>query len=344
VKFILSEFNRLGLYLQDKHDIPQSIEFAKYAEEKMFEAVWQAESRLARVATIPLSAMAAVTKKIKLGTGVVNNLTRNVALMAATFSTMDQMAPGRFIAGIGAWWEPLASKVGTPRKKPLKLMREYTTVMKKLLNMETVTFDGEFVHVDGIRLDIVHGDPERPRDVPILIGATGMKMMELTGELCARNLADGVLLNYMVSPDYNHTALKHLEIGAKKAGGSIENIDRPQLIVCSMDLNREKALDEARELLTQYMGQQPHLMKASKMPQDILDKIREELTWPATKEQIRKAMRHIPDEIVQKITASGNPNECVEQVHKWIESGCTCPVLYQLSDDVKLMIDAFAQK
>ncbi|MFX0184056.1 MAG: LLM class flavin-dependent oxidoreductase, partial [Candidatus Hodarchaeota archaeon] len=143
------ETERIALYLQDKHDIPQSIEFAKYAEKKGFEAIWQAESRLARVATIPLAAMAAVTKKIKLGTGVVNNLTRNVALMAATFSTMDQMAPGRFICGIGAWWEPLASKVGTPRRKPLKLMREYCTVMKKLLNMETVSFNGEFVYVDG---------------------------------------------------------------------------------------------------------------------------------------------------------------------------------------------------
>lgn len=338
----MSEYSRVALYLQDKHDIPKSIEFAKYAEEKGFEAVWQAESRLARVATIPISAMAAVTKKIKLGTGVVNNLTRNVALMAATFSTMDQMAPGRFICGIGAWWEPLASKVGTPRKKPLKLMKEYTTVMKKLFNMETVTYEGEFVHVDGIRLDIVHGDPDKPREVPILIGATGMKMMELTGELCARKLADGALLNYMVSPEYNHTALKYLEIGAKRGGGSLEDIDRPQLIVCSMDLDREKALNEARELLTQYMGQQPHLMKASKMPQDILDKIHEELTWPATREQIHKAMRHIPDEIVQKITTSGTPSECLEQVSQWMESGCTCPVLYQLSDDVKLMIDTFS--
>ena len=331
------EYNRVGLYLQDKHNISQSIEFAKHAEKKGFEAVWQAESRLARVATIPISAMAAVTKKIKLGTGVINNLTRNVALCAATFSTMDQMAPGRFICGIGAWWEPLASKVGTPRKKPLKLMREYVTVMKQLLNMETVSFDGEFVHVDGIRLDIVHGDPDKPRDVPIMIGATGMKMMELSGEI-----ADGVVLNYMVSPKYNHKALKHIEIGARKAGRKLEDVDRPQLIVCSMDHNREKALDAARELLTQYMGQQPHLMKASGMPQDILDKIHEVLTWPATIEEIHKAMKYIPDDIVQMITASGTPSECVEQVDAWIESGCTCPVLYQLSDDVKLMIDTFS--
>ncbi|MHA2139725.1 MAG: LLM class flavin-dependent oxidoreductase [Candidatus Hodarchaeales archaeon] len=340
----MSNYKRVAIYLQDKHSIPESMEFAKYAEKKGFEAIWQAESRLARVASVPMAAMAAVTKEIKLGSGVINNLVTVAPAVAATFSTMDQMAPGRFICGIGAWWEPLASKVGTPRTKPLKRMREYVTVLKKLFNMETVTFDGEFVKVDGITLDIVHGDPDKAREVPIYIGATGMKMMELTGELCGQKLADGVVLNYMVTPDYNKTALKHLEIGAKRGGGSLDDIDRPQLIVCSMDHDRDKALDAARELLTQYMGQQPHLMKASKMPQDILDKIHAELTWPATKEQIRKAMRHIPDEIVQKITASGTPDECYDRVQQWVDNGCTCPILYQLSDDVKLMIDTFGQK
>ena len=341
----MNKYERVAMYLQDKHPIDLSMEFAKHAEKKGFEAVWQAESRLARVASVPMAAMAAVTKEIKLGSGVINNLVTVAPAVAATFSTMDQMAPGRFICGIGAWWEPLASKVGAPRgKKPLKRMREYVTVLKKLFNMETVTFEGEFVHVDGIKLDIVHGDGDKPREVPIYIGATGMKMMELTGELCARKLADGVVLNYMVTPDYNKTALKHLEIGAKRGGGSLDDIDRPQLIVCSMDHDRDKALDAARELLTQYMGQQPHLMKASKMPQDILDKIHSELTWPATKEQIRKAMRHIPDDIVQKITASGTPDECYDRVQQWIDNGATCPILYQLSDDVKLMIDTFAVK
>ena len=328
----------MAIYLQDKHDIPQSIEFAKYAEKKGFEAVWQAESRLARVAAVPLSAMAAVTNRIKLGSGVINNLTSVAPAIAATFSTMDQMAPGMFICGIGAWWEPLASKVGTPRTKPLKRMREYVTCLKKLFNMETVTMKGEFVQVDGIKLDIVHGDPDKPREIPIYIGATGMMMMELAGEI-----ADGVVLNYMVSPDYNITALKHLEVGLKRGGRKMDEFDRPQLIVCSMDHDRDKALDAARELLTQYMGQQPHLMKASKMPQDILDKIHEELTWPATKEEIHRAMKYIPDDIVQRISASGTPRECYEQVQQWMENGCTCPILYQLSDDVKLMIDTFAQ-
>src|SRR5204863_8059287 len=183
---------RMALYLQDKHPIREGMEYVKFAEEKGFEAVWQAESRLVREATVPMAAFAAVTERIKVGSGVVNNWTRNVGLLAATFSTLDDLAPGRILLGIGAWWDPLASKVGITRTKPLQAMRETVEVTRRLLAMERVTYQGQFVNVEDIEIDIVHGD-RSPKNVPIYIGATGMKMMEVAGEV-----ADGVVLNYMV--------------------------------------------------------------------------------------------------------------------------------------------------
>ena len=162
--------------------------------------MWQAESRLVREATVPMAAFAAVTERIKLGSGVVDVWTRNPARLAATFSTLDDLAPGRVILGIGAWWDPLAAKVGITADQAARAMREIVTAVRALLADETVTFDGEFVHLDGVELDYVHQE-RRPKDVPIYIGATGMQMMELTGEI-----ADGVVLNYLVSPAYNRAA------------------------------------------------------------------------------------------------------------------------------------------
>jgi 5,10-methylenetetrahydromethanopterin reductase len=328
--------NRVALYLQDAHPIPDGIKYVQYAEEKGFEAVWQAESRLVRDAIVPMAAFAATTKKIKIGSGVINNWTRNAALIAATFLTLDDLAPDRAILGIGAWWDPLAKNVGIERRKPLTAMREVVTVVRKLLAAERVTFHGEFVHVTDIQLDVVHGR-KGPRNVPIYIGATGMKMMELTGEI-----ADGVVLNYLVSPQYNTQALEHLEIGAKRSGRKLEDIDRPQLIVCSMDADRQKALDGARRLVTQYLGQQPHIMRASGVSQDLLDEINKVLTWPATEEEIEQAMTLVPDDVVQLITASGTPEECRTKVAEYIRAGATCPILYPLGPDVRLMIDTFA--
>lgn len=328
--------DRVALYLQDAHELKDAIQYVQYAEEKGFEAVWQAESRLVRDAIVPMAAYAATTRRIKVGSGVINNWTRNVSLIAATFLTLDDLAPNRIICGLGAWWDPLATNVGIKREKPLLAMREVVTVVRDLLAMKRVTFNGEFVKVNGIELDIVHGRRE-PRNVPIYIGATGLKMMALTGEI-----ADGALLNYLVSPAYNDQALAALEEGAKLAGRSVEQIDRPQLVVASVDRDRKKALDNARKLVTQYLGQQPHIAKASGVSQELLDEIQQVLTWPATEEQIERAMALVPDDLVQLITASGTPEECRAKVREYVASGCTCPVLYPLGDDVKLMIDTFA--
>ncbi|HJZ69280.1 MAG TPA: LLM class flavin-dependent oxidoreductase [Blastocatellia bacterium] len=326
----------VALYLQDKHPLREAIDYVRYAESKGFDAVWQAESRLVRDAIVPMAAYAATTDRIKIGSGVINNWTRNAALIAATFSTLDDLAPGRTMCGLGVWWEPLATKVGVSRRKPLQAMRETVDVVRRLLAMEKVTYKGEFVQVEDIEIDIVHGS-RAPKNVPIYIGATGMKMMELSGEI-----ADGVLLNYLVSPAYNREAMQHLQAGATRAGRDVEQIDRPQLIVCSLDNNRSKALDNARELVTQYLGQQPHIMKASGVSQNLLDEIGRVLTWPAEEHQIREAMRLVPDDIVQLITASGTQDECRSKVREYIDAGCTCPVLYPLGDDVRAMIDAFS--
>lgn len=329
-------FNRVALYLQDKHPLTEAIEYVRYAEARGFEAVWQAESRLVRDAIVPMAAFAATTERIRVGSGVINNWTRNAALIAQTFSTLDDLAPGRILCGLGVWWEPLATKVGVARRKPLQAMRETVEVVRRLLAMEKVTFRGEFVNVEEIEIDIVYGD-RSPKNVPVYIGATGMKMMELSGEI-----ADGVLLNYLVSPAYNREAMAHLEAGAKRAGRAPDEIDRPQLIVCSLDEDRRRALENARKLVTQYLGQQPHIMKASGVSPALLDDISRVLTWPAEEHQIREAMRLVPDEVVQLITASGTPDECRAKVAEYIEAGCTCPVLYPLGDDVRAMIDAFA--
>jgi len=327
---------RMALYLQDMHPIREGMRYARYAESKGFEAVWQAESRLVREATVPMAAYAAVTSRIKVGSGVIPIWTRNVGLLAATFSTLSELAPGRIMMGLGAWWEPLASKVGVDRRRPLLAMREVVEASRQLLALQRVSYHGEFVHLDDVQIDIVHGG-RLPRDVPIYVGATGMQMMELAGEI-----ADGVLLNYMVNPDYNRRALTALAVGAARSGRTVEEIDRPQLVVCSVDNDRSIALNRARELLTQYLGQQPHIMKASGVDPALIAEIGKILTWPASAADIQRAMKLVPDEAVQMISASGTPEECKAKVAEYIAAGATCPILYPLGDDVELMIDTFA--
>ena len=330
------DLRRVALYLQDKHPIRDGIRYCQDAEARGFEAVWQAESRLVREATVPMAAFASHTQRLRIGSGVVNTWTRNVGLLAATFVTLDDLAPGRILLGLGAWWDPLARKVGISRTSPLQCMRETIEACRALFTLDEVSYDGEFVHLDGVRIDVVHGDAA-PRHIPIYVGATGPKMLELAGEI-----ADGVLLNYMVSPKYNDEAMERITAGAARSGRRVEEIDRPQLVVCSVDRDRTKALDASRLLLTQYLGQQPHIMKASGVAQSLIDEINKIVDWPATHEEILRASRLVPDDVVQLVSASGTPEECRDKVAEYVRHGATCPVLYPLGDDVELMLDTFA--
>jgi 5,10-methylenetetrahydromethanopterin reductase len=327
--------DRVALYLQDAHDLREGMKLAQYAEKHGFEAVWQAESRLVRDAIVPMAAFAAVTERIQVGSGVINNWTRNIGLLASTFLTLDDLAPDRIICGIGAWWDPLAANVGITRRKPLLAMQETVELLRRLLSLENVTYQGEFHQVKGIELDVVHGRRE-PRNVPIMIGATGPKMMELTGEI-----ADGAVLNYCVPPEYNDVALARLQVGAERAGRTLDDIDRPQLMICSVHEDKAQALDGARWMLTQYLAQQPHIAKASGVSDEVVQEIQRTLGWPATKEQIKAAMPLVPDDLVQRITASGKPDEVKAKVREYVERGCTCPVLYPLGDPY-LMIEVFS--
>jgi 5,10-methylenetetrahydromethanopterin reductase len=328
---------RTALYLKESIDLRGAIDYVKYAESQGFEAAWQAESCLTRDATVPMAAYAAVTGRIKIGSAVINDSTRNIGLLAATFLTLDDLAPSRIICGIGTRCDPLASSLGIDRTKPLTAMKETVLVLRRLLNMERVTFKGEFIHVEDLALEVVYGCCD-PRQVPIMIGATGDQMLELTGEI-----ADGVVLSYCVSPEYNDHALEILEKGARKSGRSLEDIDRPQVIICSVDQDHDRAIDSARRVLCQYLAEQPHLAKASGVSPEVVEQLQSRLGWPATDEQIEKAWRLVPEELVYRITASGTPAEVRTRVNEYRKHGCTCPILYPVGEDVRLLVDTFAQ-
>jgi 5,10-methylenetetrahydromethanopterin reductase len=333
---------RMALYMQDKHPIAYELEMARYAEGRGFSEIWQADTRLARDCVVLMSAFLTETKRLRLGSGVLPIWTRNPAVIAATWSTLWELAGkvdgrGRVMLGLGAWWEPIASRVGVERDKPLKAMREHIEALRQLFTMEEVTYPGEFVKLDRVKLDVAFGDTS-PRDIPLYIGATGPKMLELAGEIC-----DGVVLNYVVSVDYIRQAVGLVQKGAEKAGKTLEDVDRPELLVCCLsDDDPQAAMMEGKALVAYYLGTEPHIMKASNVDEDLIKKVQEFVGWPATEEDYRRAAKLIPDSVVQNLMAVGTTQECRDKVAEYIDAGVTCPILYPMMDDIKPVIDAFA--
>lgn len=260
----------------DRPSLSEQIELAQYAEQRGFESVWVCETRLVRDAITPLAAFATATSRIKLATGVVNTWTRTSELMAMTLATLDELSGGRIMLGIGAYWDPLARNQGIRRRKTLAAMREYVTVVRRLLDMETVTYQGEIVKVTDLRLDLGDGMSRAPKNVPIYIGATGPRMMELAGEI-----GDGIFHNCFTSVGYLRPSLQLAERGAERAGRTLVDIDMPHMIGVAMSDDAASARNTARHAVTMYMGQQPHIGRASGVDEQTIRNIHDAMgRWP----------------------------------------------------------------
>lgn len=108
-------------------------------------------------------------------------------------------------------------------------MREYVTVVRRLLNLETVTYEREVGIVRDLRLDLGYDLPRSLSEVPIYISATGPKMMEVAGEI-----ADGVFHNFFTSVSYLRESLQRVNLGSEPAGRRIQDVDMPQMVAVAM--------------------------------------------------------------------------------------------------------------
>jgi 5,10-methylenetetrahydromethanopterin reductase len=216
-------------------------------------------------------------------------------------------------------------------------MRENIESIRQLFTMEEVSYTGEFVNLDRVSLDVAYGDAG-PRDIPIYLGATGPKMLELAGEIC-----DGVILNYVVTPDYVREAVARVEAGADRVGRSIDDVDRPELLVCSLsDDDPDEAVRTGRSLVAYYLGTEPHIMEASGADPELVDRVKEVVGWPATEADYRRAADLIPDDLARSLMAVGTATQCRDTVAEYVDAGVTCPILYPLMDDMVPVIDAFS--
>ncbi|HEY0187970.1 MAG TPA: LLM class flavin-dependent oxidoreductase [Cellulomonas sp.] len=316
----------------------RQVELAQWAEANGFDAVWLGEGRLTGSAIPPMTMIAAGTDHIKVGTGILPYRTRNVALLAATFKTLDLIAPGRMRMGLGAWWEPLASRTGLPNSKPLTAMREVITVSRELLAGRTVTYHGEFVDVTDIRFDGVEDDDGRAYDVPVFIGAVRFGMVALSGEI-----ADGVLLDFLVPPSYTVEAWGAIRRGAARSGRDLTGFQVPQLIATSVDdSDPQTAIDDCKAFLTQYLAQQSHITEFAGADPEIIAKVKSVVQWPTTKASIREAMQHLPNSLVQSVCACGTTTQTLDKIHEYVAAGVTEATITPMGEDKMRTLEAVA--
>ena len=180
------------------------------AERRGFKHAWLYDSQMLTGDVYAALALCAEhTKKIRLGPGVTNPMSRIAPLTASAIATVNVLAPGRTILGIGTG-NTARRTLGMPAAR-LDVLREHVRICRDLLAGKTTAYqEGDrrrmirFLHAPGA----VDG-----RKIPIYVSASGPKTLELAGEI-----GDGVILFGTVSPSLIRFAMDHIRIGAERAG------------------------------------------------------------------------------------------------------------------------------
>jgi 5,10-methylenetetrahydromethanopterin reductase len=302
---------RFGLAFLGAPRVPEMIELAQLAEENGCESVWIAETRITRDGFVPAGAIAARTSRIGIGTGIVNVFTRGPVLSAISFATLDEASGGRAIAGLGAGSPLVLAAQGQPFDKPLTRLREYVETMRLLLRGERVDYAGETVRLAGAQLEMT---PFRP-DIPVHLGVTGPKALELAGEI-----ADGAMLNGFLPPEYVRRARAHIAAGAARRGRGPNAIDVSMALITAVDADGQAARDAARPFVAMYIAGFPNIAREMGFDADVLERVRAE------------GAAAVSDAMVTAVTVAGTPAECRARIADYRAAGVGLPILFPLGD------------
>ena len=173
---------------------------ARAADEAGLEQLWLWEDCFLSSGIAAASAALAWTTRLRVGVGILPVPLRNVALTAMELATLHRMFGDRAIVGVGHGVQEWMAQVGAKPASPMTMLREQATALRALLNGESVTAEGRYVRLDGVKLD---WPPEQPP--PLIIGATGPKTLRLSGEL-----GGGTILTGGTSTEGVRAALEHI--------------------------------------------------------------------------------------------------------------------------------------
>lgn len=334
----LIDMKRIGLGFSGVPlSVPQLVEYAKLAEKKGFDSVWIAEDYFLRDAFCPLSSIAFATRKIKLGSGVVNPYTRHTVLIAETIATLDEIAKGRSILALGTGVISLIQQMGIKVEKPLQMMRESVEIIRRLLAEEETTYQGSVLQVNKVKFganpyfDLVGRFKPLRKRIPIYLAAMGPKMLQLAGEI-----GDGVLFSVGLPPPYVKYAIENLTIGAKRANRSVSEVDVGCYIACAPLKKNNPAGKVIRgfvAFMVSYASEE--VLKMSNLESSDALRIREVLE----KKGMAEASKHVSDEMIEATGAFGTPEKIIERIEEYASYGAKLPILIPLPPDYRLAVE-----
>jgi 5,10-methylenetetrahydromethanopterin reductase len=294
---------------------------------------WRKHSFEARSSTAILAVIAAQTRRIQLGWGIISPYTRHPVQIAMEARVMQDLAGDRFLLGLGASkifmkeiGEGEGEKVG-----PATVMRESIEVVRGVLKGDPFRYEGKVFSAD---VPALKSDADTPRAVPpVYVAATGPVLQKMSG-----SVGDGLLTASITTPAFVRYSKKNMEEGARKAGKDPSSLVLGSVVVGSIDRDSVKGKEGAREQAAMYLankvqnirGSADVLLESAGLTFEELRPIADAMEKGGRK----AAAQAVTNEILRKVCPiAGTPEECIQRIEEYRDAGCTHIMLEIWGDD-----------
>jgi 5,10-methylenetetrahydromethanopterin reductase len=331
---------RIGVMQLTMEPVLEMVAHARALDRHGFDTIWLAEAypwwrkhgMEARSSTVTSALIAAQTKRLAIGWGIISPFTRHPVQVAMDARVVQDVAgPGRFYLGFGTS-KIFLRNARLDARKTLGPMRDAVAIVRGVLGGEAFEYEGEAFSASVPPLS---PETRTPRDVPpVYIAATAPKMQALAGEI-----AEGCLTPSITTPAFVRYVRENVG----------DEIDVGCTIVASIAEDRERGREGAREIAGMYLANKVQNIQAAADTLLELAGLSQEEIRPIAEAMERggrtAAKEAVTDEILDKCKPiAGTPADCVAAIEEYREAGCTHVMLELWGDRRDRQIELFGRE
>jgi len=300
---------KFGIEFVPKEAYWKTVYYAVQSEKRGFDNLWITDHYNNRNVYVTLAATAIYTKKIVFGPGVTNPFLVNPIVTTQSLASLDEMAPGRVVLGMGAGDKTTLASTGIEATKQLSAVVDAIAIFRAMLEGKSVTYEGNVFKVKGTRFNF------KPRgQIPVYIGAQGPKMLETAGKI-----GDGVLINASHPKDIDY-AVGQIKKGVEKAGKKMSDVDVTAYTSFSVDKKPDKAMGAASPVVAFIVAGSPNvILERHGIDLAKADKIRGALA----KGDFGGAFGSVSPKMMEAFCIAGTPDMCNEKISRLLKAGIT---------------------
>jgi len=316
---------KLALGFNPVLSIQDLTRLASNAEALGYDSIWMHESLFQRDVVTYLSAMAGATKRIRLGSGVINTFTRHPVTAATTFATLSELSGGRITLGLGLGSFPTIPLIGhqifpVEKTKPLRRIKEYVQVVKMVWEGGKVDFEGEFFKVHNLTLGFkLNGG------IQIFIASLSPKTQAF-----AATVADGVILSPALNTAWGTARMvENVKRGESRRGGRVE---RASYMLASLDPDPKKAAQAVRDYYF-FVYQLSDVVRPEVLaPYGITDEDLRPMKEAWKRGDVQEAKKLIPERAIEVLTIAGDRGHATKRLREYEEVGVTMPIVMPIGN------------